>query len=279
MRFLKLLQFVLVHFYKDQCLVRASALAFTTLLALVPLLIVIFSILAAFPVFNHVSAQLQHFVFQNFVPSSGAVIENYISRFQQDAHELPIFSFLFLLVTAWLLLADMESHLNAVLRIKKNKDKEEFITPKRHLILSLLTHWGILICGPVFICASVFLSSYLNYFDWLNLKAERWIYLLPFLCTFLAFIFLYLVIPAFRVNVIDAFWGGLTGSLLFELSKYGFKLYLHYFPTYSILYGALSVIPVFLVWIYIAWSIFLLGAEVIKARAYYRWEKSERSMP
>ncbi len=266
-------KFIIICFYKDQCLLRASALAFTTLLAMVPLVMIILSILSFFPFFDQASLNLQHFVFQNFLPNSGLTIEKYIHQFQQDAHHLPIWSILFLLVTAMFLMTEIESNLNAILRLKREK--------KRHVSLSILIHWIILTLGPVFICASVFLTSYLKYFSWLHLELylEFWFYFLPFGCAFLAFVFLYLVVPGFRVRFSDALIGGLVSAVLFEISKYVFGFYLYYFPTYSLLYGALAVIPIFLLWVFISWSLFLLGAEVMKSRIYFRTQKLDNSKP
>ena len=263
------------HFFKDQCLLRASALSFTSLLALVPLGIIIFSILSFFPFFSQNSEEVQAFLFQHFVPSSGKIIENYLIQFQNESKTLPIWSFVFFIITIFLLLQEIESHLNAVLRIGHGAG----LLKQRHFSISFLIHWILLVLGPVFLCGSVFLSAYITHIAlW-----QHWVmpvdmniglnisysylesYILPGFVTVLGFLILYLLIPAGRINFWHALIGALFSGVLFELSKILFGLYLKYFPTYELLYGALAVIPIFLIWVFLAWSIFLLGAEVIKA--------------
>ncbi|WP_404325477.1 YhjD/YihY/BrkB family envelope integrity protein [Aerophototrophica crusticola] len=73
---------------------------------------------------------------------------------------------------------------------------------------------------------------------------------------------MYLAIPNRAVRWRDALAGGLVAAVLMEVSKIGFVLYVTAFPTYETIYGALSVIPIFLVWLYTVWSIVLFGAEI-----------------
>ena len=76
------------------------------------------------------------------------------------------------------------------------------------------------------------------------------------------FMLLYAILPARRVPLRAAFWGGLLAALGFEVAKYGFRLYVTKFPTYEIIYGTLAVVPLFLFWIYVSWYVILVGAAV-----------------
>ena len=71
-------RFLWKRFLDDRCFETAGALSYTTLFALVPLSMVVFGILAAFPVFDAWTAQLTHFIFSNFVPTSARVVEDYL---------------------------------------------------------------------------------------------------------------------------------------------------------------------------------------------------------
>ena len=86
------------------------------------------------------------------------------------------------------------------------------------------------------------------------------------LASALAFTLVYLVVPNRRIPLAHAVTGGLVASLLFELAKHGFGLYLTRFPTHQAIYGALATVPVFLIWLYISWMITLLGADCLERR-------------
>src|SRR5690606_40822719 len=77
-RSLAFLEFTWQRFLEDRCLQTAGALAFTTLFALVPLTAAILGILAAFPVFEAWRFRLTAWVFNNFVPAAGDVVQTYL---------------------------------------------------------------------------------------------------------------------------------------------------------------------------------------------------------
>jgi membrane protein len=83
-----------------------------------------------------------------------------------------------------------------------------------------------------------------------------------FLFTTAALTLLYAAVPARRVAVRHALVGAMLAALAFEGAKHSFALYLRQVPTYQVVYGALAVLPVFLVWIYLCWIIVLAGAAV-----------------
>ena len=78
-----------------------------------------------------------------------------------------------------------------------------------------------------------------------------------------AFLVLYLIMPNVRVAFLHALGGAVVASILFELSKRGFTLYVKNFANYEVVYGALSTLPIFLIWVYLSWMIALIGAEVV----------------
>ena len=85
---------------------------------------------------------------------------------------------------------------------------------------------------------------------------------LPFLFEALTFVLLYTAVPNKPIRFHHAFAGGVTAALLFEITKQGFTWYISNFRSYEIIYGALSSIPIFLIWIYLSWLVVLVGAEV-----------------
>ena len=82
--------------------------------------------------------------------------------------------------------------------------------------------------------------------------------MLPFLILFI----LYRIVPACEVKWRHAFIGAAVATALFLLGKYLFMLYLQFFPSYEVVYGAMAAFPLFLIWLYVSWAIVLFGASI-----------------
>ena len=245
-------------YYEDRCLRSAAALCYTTLLSLVPLTAVIFSVFAAFPMFETIAEDIQGFVFENFVPASGEVVQKYLEEFADKASKLTAIGTVFLILSALLMMNTIEGAMNDIWHIKAT----------RKAVPKFMMYWAVLTLGPLLIGASLAITSYLTSLPFFNETAfitdikARLLGLLPFLATTLACTLLYAVVPNIRVPIRPALAGALVAALLFELAKKGFAYYVTAFPTYEMVYGALATIPVFLVWVYLSWMVVLLGAEI-----------------
>jgi membrane protein len=246
-------------FSREHILLRASSLTLSSLLNLVPLMVVIFSAFSIFPFFEKLSLRLQDFIFSNFVPSSGQIIQGYIRVFEQQAHQLPVAAFAFLFVTVAILMYNIEMHLNIIFRVPK----------ARRLSDSILLYWGMLTLAPIFLGLSLVFSSYVASLEFFSADvlegAAKLIIFLPPLSAFIAFLFLYMTVPNSSIKLKDGAIGAFVAMILFESAKLIFTFYLKYFPTYALIYGALAIVPIFIIWIYFSWVIFLVGA-LITAR-------------
>lgn len=94
----------------------AGNLAYVSLLSLVPLVAVVFALFAAFPMFSDVSIQLRHFIFANFLPATGDVIQRYIEQFVANSNKMTAVGACGLIVTALLLMYSIDSALNTIWR-------------------------------------------------------------------------------------------------------------------------------------------------------------------
>ena len=261
------LRFVFQRFLGDDGLRLSAGLSYTSLLALVPLLAIALAILAAFPAFDLAREQLREAAYAVFPPGSGVDVSEYYEEFLGNASRLTGPGVIGLALTAVLLLNNVDVVLSQIFREAQ----------PRSATLRFLIYWAMLTLGPLLIGASLSLSSYVYALVQMELVggltggaifASRFVAVL--LATF-GFSVLYLVVPHRRVALRHALAGGLTAALLLELLKYSFGLYVANFPTYEALYGALAAL---LLWLYLAWTVVLLGAETAAAIPEWRYSDS-----
>lgn len=255
---------------EDGMTTLAGNLAYVSLLSLVPLIAVVFALFAAFPMFSEVSVQLKSFVFNNFVPAAGTVIQSYLEQFVANVNKMTAVGVGGLIVTALLLMYSIDSALNAIWRSAR----------KRPLVYSFAIYWMILTLGPLLAGASLAISSYVLSLHWATVSGvsgalDLLLRLFPLLLSCLAFWLLYSIVPTAQVAGRDALIGALVAGALFELGKKAFALYVTMFPSYQLIYGVLAVIPILFLWVYWTWCIVLLGAEITATLGDYRRLKQE----
>ncbi|MBA2657686.1 MAG: YihY family inner membrane protein [Tatlockia sp.] len=249
----RFVRFVAVHFINDDCTYRASALAFTSLLAVIPLMTVGFAVLSSFPVFHHLAGPAQDYIFENFVPATGKSIQSYLQQFASQVSNLSVLGLAILFVTALLVMVTIEQTMNKIWRAPSS----------RHGVAAFLLYWAILSLGPVFLGLSLAASSYLFSLPFVqDATPSVLISMLPFWLSLLGFTFLYVVVPNCEVKFMHGLGGGLVAALLFESAKLAFAFYLSHYNSYQLLYGAFAIVPIFFIWVYWLWIITLLGAEI-----------------
>lgn len=242
---------------QDQITVISGYLAYISLLSLVPLIAVIFSMLGAFPMFAELRTEIEAFMYANVIPSRGEEIQTYITEFISNTTKMTAFGISALMLVALMLIHNIDKSLNKIWRITK----------RPRLIISFSIYWMILTLGPVLMGSSIALTSYLltlskfadGYTPGLSTLLLN---LVPYLFSLLAFFLLYLVVPNTKVKMKHAIWGALLATILFEFFKRGFALYISHFPSYQAIYGALALVPILFVWVYLSWVVVLLGAEL-----------------
>ncbi|NUF50184.1 virulence factor BrkB family protein [Gilliamella sp. ESL0250] len=238
---------------QDRLTTSSAGLAYTTVLALVPLITVIFSLLSAFPMFNEISHSLKQLIYNNLVPTASDTIQNYLEQFITNTKQMTFVGIIGLIVTSLLLINSINTALNHIWKTKR----------KRAFMYNLTMYWTILTLGPILVGSSVAVSSYIFSMQWLSTAATGNILLncLPFFISVVGFWLLYSIIPTESVPFKESMIGAIIAAILFELGKRAFALYVTSFPTYQIIYGVVSSIPIMLVWIYFSWCIVLFGAE------------------
>ena len=264
-----------MRFYNDNCFQTAASLTYTSLLAMVPLMTIGFAIFSAFPAFAELQKRVQELIFRNMVPQIGDAILEYLGHFMANAGQMPIFGVIGLAVSAVLLIWTIEGSFATVWRVRE----------PRSLVTRILSFWAIVSLTPLFAGASLTLSSELwnalrlVHLEELAAPAAGFSGILPFLLQWIGCALLYLIIPNRTVLWMDAVGGGAVGSLLLEASKASFAWYMREFPAYQTIYGALATVPIFLFWLYVAWSTVLFGAVITAALPEWRAGKITRGGP
>ncbi len=252
-RFKRLARHVWKHFQEDRCMEEAASLSYTSLLAMVPLLAVIFGVISAFPVFSQFSGKLQSFIFDNFMPATGEQIESYMNTFLESVSSLTLPGTIMLIITALLLMFRIEVAFNHIWRVDR----------ARTLTNRVVMYWAVLTLGPILIGAAIALSAQ-NIFAALGIKgdiAPGWHAAGIFFLSWLVFTMMFVLVPNRRVQFRDAVVGAFLSAVLFEVAKTGFVAYVSN-ANYKVIYGALATVPIFLFWLYIVWTVVLFGASL-----------------
>ncbi|MFA5625228.1 MAG: YihY/virulence factor BrkB family protein [Bradymonadales bacterium] len=234
---------------RDKIFMRASAVAYTSMLSLIPLLVVGGSLVMVFNrslTLDELILMLQDYV----IPVSGETITNFLTESLQRTLDLgtgPVGA-IALLVTSVMLFIQIEDVINDVWQINKS----------RSFFMRVLLFYAIVTMGPVLLSISVYqatqiLQDYQGHSFLRNFTG--------FAISVTIFFLVLKLFPNAKVRFKSAFLPAFFLALGIELLKFGFTLYISkaFSKTYSILYGALGLVPVFLIWIYLLWTLTLLG--------------------
>jgi membrane protein len=249
-------------FIAHGCQKSAAALTYMTLFALVPLMTVIYSVFSMIPAFDGVAEQLQHMAFSHFVPKTGNEIQKYLTEFSQQARSLTGVGVGMLVVTAYLMLTNIEktfNHIWGVVRARKG-------------LSSFLLYWAVLSIGPILLGVGLAINTYLLS---LELLLDNYYLLgvptlvfhaLPLLLTAMAFTLLFGAVPNCRVPLRYALIGGAITAVLFEILKAVFSAFVAS-SSMTVVYGAFAVVPLFLLWVNLVWTVVLAGAILVRTLA------------
>ena len=248
----------MVRFWNDRCFSAAAALSYSLLLAMVPLLAIGFAILAAFPVFQDIVEGLKNYVTSEFVPKT-INLKQWIDGFLANTQSVTALGIIGLIVTTIIVLDSIETKFNQIFR-------QKVVRPFGQ---RLMMFWAIVTMTPVLVGGSIALSEFVfAKTDIKNDQSVREVFNLgrdvaPYLLLVAAFTLSYIIIPYRRVRVLDAVLGAVVAAAMFSVLRWGFTVYFENFPAYKTIYGALSLLPLFLIWMYLVWCAVLLGAEMV----------------
>lgn len=241
----------------DRCPQIAASLAYVTLLAILPLSVIVYKIYNTAFITPSIQQKSQDFIFNSLSPSSSEQVRQYLLDSSIQANSINILGLIMLIFSVLIMMYTIDSALNSIWKIN---------TP-RHLSRRIVVYLALLIFGPLIIAFSLFFSTYLasvalisNIFgETIESGIFNW---LPFFVSWFAFMMLYKWVPDCEVKWRQALLGGTVAVFLSGIAKSAFILYVSNFQIYELLYGVLAAIPLLLIWIYLSWLIVLIGAEV-----------------
>ena len=268
------LRYLINRFIEDRLNANAAALTFVSLFAFVPLLTVTLSIASALPAAGDIEAKLSDFLLQFLLPESSTQVVQYLSTFIDQARSLTVFGVGILLVTAVLMLRNIEKALNDIWRNRAN----------RRPLQSFLLYWAVLSLGPAAIGLGLGVRAYLfaatN--DWGGIQlfglGSILVNLLPFAISTIGLTALYAVVPNCQVPFRHALIGGVFAATTFTVARMVFTAVMAE-SSYALVYGAFAAVPLFLLWIYVTWIIVLAGAVLAHSLSAFQTTEQAQTPP
>ena len=247
-----------------QLTLRAMSLVYTTLLSLVPLLAVSFSVLKGFGVHNEIEPLLLKFL--SPLGEKGIEISDRIIGFVDNvkAGVLGTLGMVLLIYTVISLIQKIEGAFNYTWRVKRG----------RPLAQRFSDYLSIILVGPVLIFTALGITASLTSTAVVQklvaIKAfgsvlEIVSHLLPYLLIITAFTFFYIFVPNKKVHFTSALIGGTTAGVLWEITGWGFASFVATSTKYTAIYSGFAIVVMFMLWVYLSWLILLVGANI----AYY----------
>lgn len=240
--------------------VRAASLTYNTILAIVPVLALIFAIGRGFGFQKLLQAEMyKWFPAQHQAITTGLkFVDSYLAQASEG-----IFvgvGLVFLLWTMISLLGNVEDAFNIIWDVKHGRTMWRKITDYLAIFLVLPI---LMICGAGL---SLFMSSTIsNLFSFMTPLVSIFVDIASFLFTWLFFAAAYMLIPNTKVKFINAFIAGAIAGTAFQILQWLFLSGQLYVAKYNAIYGSFSFLPLMMVWLYLTWLITLIGAVICYA--------------
>lgn len=258
--------FVKDSYVRDKCQTTAAALTYQTLFAIVPSLGIGYIVLDYLPAFQGLEKQFEDFLFSNIVPENAAVVQEYLVSYSEQARNLQGVSIGFVIVTAFLMLFTIERTFNQIWQVQE----------PRHGAQRFLMYWAVLTLSVPFVLVSILTTSYIQTLPIISdvTESTRGLHLFQILLGSGFLTLVYLVVPNCNVRIQHALIGAVMTSIVFEMSKTLFSEIMAK-SDFEAIYGTFAAVPLFLIWLYVSWTLVLAGAEMVKSLGVYRFEAEE----
>ncbi len=247
-------------FRKDFCLERAASLTFFSIISLIPLTVLFFSIARSMNqgevIKDWFLEKIPRLVAPGLKDDLRVWLEKYIGTNalvpDVDTELVNITAVCGLVIISLGIFIAAERVFNHIWQVHR----------RRNYLQRLVVFWVILTTSPLLAMASLSVDAAL---DAANIGILRTVEDSAAFATvfgFLAFSLMYFFLPAVKVRLGSAVIGGLVAALLWQLSKYGFAYYLERITRVTTFYSQIAAVPLFLIWLYVTWLVVLIGGQI-----------------
>ena len=228
----------------------ASSLSWNTIFSIIPLLVIMLYIFTTLPLFQEMYDNVQELIFSNLMPTQSKEIMDNINTFIANSDKLGMVGAFYVIFAAIMFFKNYDYIVNDI-----------FELPSRNLMESIKTYLLLILLLPVMMGASFYLSTMIQgYLDKSEITYMIHLYsILPYTIVWSAFYIAYQLSANTTIRKRAAITSSFIASLIWYLSKSAFVFYVVHNKTYASVYGSISTVLFFLLWIYISWAIFLHG--------------------
>ncbi len=228
----------------------ASSLSWNTIFSIIPLLVILLYVFTTLPLFQEMYDKVQTLIFANLMPTQSKEIMESINTFIKNSDKLGLVGAFYVTFAAIMFFKNYDYIVNDI-----------FELPPRGIVKGIKTYLILIILLPTMMGASFYLSGFIQgYLDKTAVTSMIHLYaIIPFTIIWGAFYIAYQLSANTNIHKRAAITSSFIASLIWYLSKSGFVFYVMHNKTYTSVYGSISTVLFFLLWIYISWAIFLHG--------------------
>ncbi|CAM3402033.1 YihY family inner membrane protein [Helicobacter labetoulli] len=226
----------------------AASLSFYTIFAIIPLLMIFFSILVNLPNFQSQIEQIRTLILSNILPTHTEVISSYLDTFMQNSSALGMMGLGYTLVASIMFFRNYE-YIAAKM----------FNSTPRKFFDSLIMYWTMITLFPVVLAFSIYFSGEVQ--KTLKGTADLSVLfdLIPYLLTWIMFFLLFKLSANKPLKILALLASSVLTTAVWLITKWGFVYYVFYNETYKSVYGPISIFLFMMLWIYISWFVLLYG--------------------
>lgn len=238
-------------FNKERILREAGALTYITIMGFVPVVVFLIFLAPTLP-FLDLKEKIFSIISENLIPSAALQVQKIIQNMLENKAGFNVINFVVIAVSSYSLFNVIRDSFDRILRL-------EFRT-KPGLVSQIIKFLGTLILGLLIMIVLLSTSSLPVISGILKLPLFRWInFLVPLVMQFIILLLLYSLMPSVTVKATSLVRGAFWAAIIWMIARSGFDFYIYNLTAYPERYGAVSALPIFLLWMYVNWVIIMSG--------------------